>query len=280
MRLLLAFLFSVNAFAGAGTFPQGDSVKMLRDKLKFKTGRTMESTDVDPTAIATPGDRGSILVNNTGVFHKNDDGTTTNWSLISGSGIPLLAKGSLITSDGTNNGEFTACADGEIIEWDSTQTNGFKCVTKPINNTSGVIYESPQVDFPLQTGDFTVFTVSNIQLDQGYYSISPVFGVNAPSTVNTCMLFLRVDSDTDAAVWLKVTTTDAVLTGYSAQYYALWLEGKTAGTRHGIAVPTFTWYNAVAGNYDSLNFIIDEPSFDGDWQDLALRDCSFIIRKL
>jgi hypothetical protein len=48
-----------------------------------------------------------------------------------GGGIPLLAKGSLLTSNGTANGEFSACADGEIIEYDAAEVNGFKCVTKP-----------------------------------------------------------------------------------------------------------------------------------------------------
>jgi hypothetical protein len=57
----------------------------------------------------------------------------------SGGGIPLLGKGSLLTSNGTSNGEFTACADGEIIEWDSAETNGFKCVTKPVDTNAGTL---------------------------------------------------------------------------------------------------------------------------------------------
>jgi hypothetical protein len=44
-------------------------------------------------------------------------------------GLPLLDKGDLVTSDGTANGYFDACADGEIIEWDATEDNGFKCVS-------------------------------------------------------------------------------------------------------------------------------------------------------
>ncbi len=42
-----------------------------------------------------------------------------------------MAKGSLLTSSGSANGEFTACTNGQILEWDSTETSGFKCVTKP-----------------------------------------------------------------------------------------------------------------------------------------------------
>ena len=53
--------------------------------------------------------------------------------------VPLLGKGSLLTSDGLDNGEFTACADGETIVWDSSQINGFKCsplATEAITNWS------------------------------------------------------------------------------------------------------------------------------------------------
>lgn len=55
---------------------------------------------------------------------------------VAGSGAPLMLKGSLFASDGTNNGEFTACANTEILEWDSTEATGFKCVAKPISYTN------------------------------------------------------------------------------------------------------------------------------------------------
>lgn len=51
--------------------------------------------------------------------------------------VPVLDKGSLLTSDGLDNGEFAACADGETIVWDSSETNGFKCsplATEAITN--------------------------------------------------------------------------------------------------------------------------------------------------
>jgi hypothetical protein len=48
-----------------------------------------------------------------------------------GGGVPLLGKGSLLTSDGATNGEFTACADDELIVWDSAEVGGFKCEAKP-----------------------------------------------------------------------------------------------------------------------------------------------------
>lgn len=55
--------------------------------------------------------------------------------------IPLLGKGSLLSSDGLDNGEFSACADGETIVWDASETNGFKCsplATEAITNWESV----------------------------------------------------------------------------------------------------------------------------------------------
>lgn len=43
----------------------------------------------------------------------------------------ITSKGNLLTNDGTDQVEFPACADTEIIEWDATQPSGFKCVAKP-----------------------------------------------------------------------------------------------------------------------------------------------------
>lgn len=40
----------------------------------------------------------------------------------------ITGKGNLLTSDGTNQAEFTACTNDQTIVWDSTQTLGFKCV--------------------------------------------------------------------------------------------------------------------------------------------------------
>jgi len=49
-----------------------------------------------------------------------------------GGGVPLMAQGSLLTSNGTSNGEFTACANDQIVVWDSNETAGFKCEAKPV----------------------------------------------------------------------------------------------------------------------------------------------------
>ena len=52
-----------------------------------------------------------------------------NWLNTKPNGIPTMAKGALFASNGVTNGEFAPCADGQRLEWDSTETAGIKCVT-------------------------------------------------------------------------------------------------------------------------------------------------------
>ena len=56
------------------------------------------------------------------------DGTTAVWAPLPEE-LALLSKGSIVTSNGTVNGEFSACADGYLLEWDSNETAGVKCTS-------------------------------------------------------------------------------------------------------------------------------------------------------
>jgi len=70
------------------------------------------------------------------------NGTTASWEDASaGVGLPTMAKGSLVTSNGVGNGEFTACADDEIIVYDSLEAVGFKCEAKPVATTGPLLVE-------------------------------------------------------------------------------------------------------------------------------------------
>lgn len=63
----------------------GDSVKILKDKLKFKTGLQVLTGDSDdPTSVAKDAPQGSIyLRSSTNVWYlKQDSGSSTNWSQI------------------------------------------------------------------------------------------------------------------------------------------------------------------------------------------------------
>lgn len=103
-------------------------------------------------------------------------------------GVSLLGKGSILTSDGTNNGEKTACGDGEILEYDSNEIDGFKCSpTYPLfierlvrtNSTSST------------TGQTTVFNKT--------YTVSP-----GNKIVGECSFRVTLNVNTDQTVACSV----------------------------------------------------------------------------
>jgi hypothetical protein len=74
-----------------------------------------------------------------------DDGTTLNVvgsGEGGGGGVPLLSKGGLITSDGTNNGELAVGSDGQVLAADSNEDSGllWKTINEvPIVGTTGFV---------------------------------------------------------------------------------------------------------------------------------------------
>jgi hypothetical protein len=84
---------------------------------------------------------------------------------------PLL-KGELVTNNGTQNGSFPACANGETISWDSSVDAGFKCVsssgggltyayTKGISNVTYAYHPNPATDITELATAFTTNGTSN-----------------------------------------------------------------------------------------------------------------------
>jgi len=88
-----------------------------------------------------------------------------------GTGIPLLAKGSILTSNGTANGEFAACADGEILEFDAAEISGIKCVTP---SAGGGTLVSGIATFARHDGaiNFCYTGVCNMLMQEGDFNIS------------------------------------------------------------------------------------------------------------
>lgn len=89
---------------GSGGFNAVDT-KAVLDALPREQGKIYYATDEDKV--------------------YTDDGTTLN-ELGGGSGIPLLSKGGLLSSDGSNNGELTVGTDGQILYADSAETAGLR----------------------------------------------------------------------------------------------------------------------------------------------------------
>lgn len=51
----------------------------------------------------------------------------------------IVTKGGLLTSDGSAQFEYTACADGKVLEYLSTETHGILCGDKTVDTNAGTI---------------------------------------------------------------------------------------------------------------------------------------------
>lgn len=107
----------------------------------------------------------------------------------------ITAKGNLLTSNGTDQAEFTACADGEILEWDSAEVLGFKCSTRS----------------PRRKCDYVAVS-SNISINQTTYATEQAFNNIASGKVTTLYATHRVSGSgfsSDAAMWIKIRNNSA-----------------------------------------------------------------------
>lgn len=98
-------------------------MNLTEDILMSGTGQIDIPTGTTAQRSGSP-DTGMIRFNSTLGAYEGYDGSV--WGLLGG--VELMAKGSLLTSNGTSNLEIAACADGEIIEWDAAEAHGYKCV--------------------------------------------------------------------------------------------------------------------------------------------------------
>jgi uncharacterized delta-60 repeat protein len=154
---------------------------------------------------------GMLRFNTTGNEFEGYDGT--EWGAIGGGGgVPLLAKGSLLTSDGVSNGEFSACADTEIIEWDAAETSGFKCVAKPVDTdtNAGTLCASGEylngdgtceaIVVDTNTNAGTICTTGELLNGDGTCEAIPVDTDTNAGTICTTGQFLNGDGVCEAIV--------------------------------------------------------------------------------
>lgn len=154
-------------------------------------------------------------------------------------GLPVMSKGSLVTSDGVANGEFSACADGEILEWDSVETSGVKCVAKPtsgggtaanyqISANSGAVTTTSLTGVDIPNLSNTITTTGNpveIYMIHGISGIGPV-GFSGSSTG------VRIELFRDATLIHTMTfpeNSDTTTTGRDDQF-PVFLDDVPAGT--------------------------------------------------
>lgn len=157
LLLIALTIFSYNSFGGAGTFPQGDHVKQLKDKIEFKNTLTQIITNDsdDPTSVAKSADIGSLYIKRDDgkLYSKTDNGSSTNWiDVINGTGT-ALTQGSIPFANASGN----LTQDNTNLFWDDT------------NNRLGVLTNTPTV--PLEVGGNALIsgltTTTGIDLTSG-----------------------------------------------------------------------------------------------------------------
>ena len=101
-------------------------------------------------------------------------------------GLPSLSKGSLITSDGSNNGELVVGTDGQILAADSTETSGLKWIDAP-SGGGGSSFTRPQgvVEWYQEFQQFGTQTTS-ASLDNMYIGLSGT-GSSVVGVLNNAM---------------------------------------------------------------------------------------------
>lgn len=122
-----------------GTANTGLAIGTAGQVLTVDLAETTGMKWVDPAAVTPTTTQGDLIFRGAAVDERlaigttgkvlTSNGTTMTWEDPTVGGTPLMAKGSILTSNGTGNGEFDACADGEKLEWDSAEVSGVKCVT-------------------------------------------------------------------------------------------------------------------------------------------------------
>jgi hypothetical protein len=83
----------------AGTWTSsGGRQETFSQGLKFGTGVTIESVSTVPTVTARSAVKGSLLSNVYGLYRKNDNGSTTNWTDILGTQTTIFGTANQITA--------------------------------------------------------------------------------------------------------------------------------------------------------------------------------------
>lgn len=79
--ILISFLFAIaNSAFSASFWPSGTNQETFSGGIKFGTGITFDSVSTAPNLVARTAQKGSLLSNGFGLYRKNDNGSTTNWT--------------------------------------------------------------------------------------------------------------------------------------------------------------------------------------------------------
>lgn len=188
------------------SFPAGADGQVIVYDSSTSTGLSSVTFSSSPTT--TKGDlivRGDsaderLPIGSAGQVLKVDTGGST-FTFDAPPYLGLLGKGSIITSDGTTNGEFTACGDGQILEYDSATASGIKCVTKPTFTADPVNYQKSSSSGNYTTTNAGWNDVTNLSVtvtttgNPVFLKMVPDNTTNASEITSTGLCFIRLIRD-------------------------------------------------------------------------------------
>jgi hypothetical protein len=200
MKLMYVFLVLLLTFGCARTISD----------LDLNVG---DGTDNNVTITAEIGAGGSnpyMRYNTTGDKWEYFDGTTLYDFGSGGGGFPTMAKGSIITSNGTSNGEFDACADGERLEWDSAEVAGVKCVPSVVIARARSSAGQP-IDF--LTYETVIFGTEDEDSESAYDNTTGIFTApyDGVYTVSCGVAFAGISSNGGTTQALAIYKNGAIV---------------------------------------------------------------------
>jgi len=147
LRLLIFFIITNTAFAGSPVIFKGTKAKVIASQgFEMFDGKFILSSSVDPGAVATPGDIGTILLSSNGkLYVKTDNGTSTNWNeMAPTSKFPALSTDDALTRFNGTTGDLQ---NSGVILSDADALTGISALTTGSLNVSGATLSTvPYVD--------------------------------------------------------------------------------------------------------------------------------------
>jgi len=123
-----------------------------------------------------------VYATDEGKFYFDDGVALTAVGSGAGGGIPLLAKGSLLTSDGSNNGELSVGTDGQALKANSSATSGINwesILEVPSGGTTGQILTKTAGGYAWQDasgGGMKISTIRRLGYNQSYTIPTNLYG--------------------------------------------------------------------------------------------------------
>ena len=117
----------------------GNDAKLLKPNLDFFGNCKILTGSVDPTSVATAANKGSLYLNNStsNIYKKNDNGTTTNWTIFTPGNNTDLADTAFAAA---NNQAVAANVTG--LAFPNATVRSFEALVSVYVNATASLYEA------------------------------------------------------------------------------------------------------------------------------------------